>query len=203
MVNDWRNINIYYIELIKKEDILVRIYFVSNNEFKIKEANEILDKSVEVTPVKIKINEIQSDNAELIVHDKVLKAFMKIRRPVFVEHTGLYLEDFGRLPGGLTQIVWDALEADKFCEFFGNRINTNAEAITIIGYCDGKSVNIFQGKIAGKISSKPLGSKDFQWDCVFIPDGYDKTFAEIGDEKNVISMRKKALEKFSQYLKGV
>jgi XTP/dITP diphosphohydrolase len=180
----------------------MKIYFASNNEFKIKEAREILE-NIELLPVKIKIDEIQSDNAEKIVRDKVLKAFKKIRRPVFVEHTGLYLDDFGNLPGGLTQIVWDSLEADKFCDFFGNRSNTKAEAKTIIGYCDGKIVNIFNGSIMGNISDKPRGNRDFQWDCVFIPEGYDKTFAELGDVKNEISMRKKALVEFSKHVKGV
>lgn len=180
----------------------MKIYFVSNNEFKIKEAKEIFSNVIELIPVKIKIDEIQSDNAEKIVRDKVLKAFKKIKRPVFVEHTGLYLDDFGQLPGGLTQIVWDSLQADKFCDFFGNRINTRAEARTIIGYCDGRNINIFGGSIMGNISDKPCGNRDFQWDCVFIPEGHDKTFAELGDIKNDISMRKKALEEFFKHLKG-
>ncbi|HHF8283696.1 TPA: non-canonical purine NTP pyrophosphatase, partial [Klebsiella pneumoniae] len=41
---------------------------------------------------------------------------------------------------------------------------------------------------------------DFQWDCIFIPDGESETFAEMGDRKNEISMRKKAFDKFKEYL---
>ena len=44
------------------------------------------------------------------------------------------------------------------------------------------------------------GNRDFQWDCVFQPDTYDKTFAEMGEQKNTISMRKIALEKLRNYL---
>lgn len=45
-----------------------------------------------------------------------------------------------------------------------------------------------------------LGPRDFQWDCIFIPDGESETFAEMGDRKNEISMRKKAFDKFKEYL---
>lgn len=181
----------------------MKIYFVSNNEFKIKEAKEILSKDLIVEDIKMKIDEIQSEDAEKIVKDKVLKAFKAIKRPVFVEHTGLYIEDFGNLPGGLTQIVWDSLQADKFCDYFGTRKNTKAEAKTIIGYCDGKKTISFEGSISGNISNKPIGNRKFQWDCVFIPEGYTKTFAELDDTKNEISMRKIALKKFLVYLEKI
>ena len=162
-----------------------------------------MHKDLIVEAIKIKIDEIQSENAEKIVRDKVLKAFKAIKRPVFVEHTGLYIEDFGNLPGGLTQIVWDSLQADKFCDYFGTRKNTKAKAKTIIGYCDGKKIFSFEGSISGNISNKPIGDRAFQWDCVFIPDGYTKTFAELGDTKNEISMRKIALENFLLYLEEI
>lgn len=178
------------------------LYFVSHNEYKLNEAREIIDPAlIELKPLKIKIEEIQSEDAESIVTDKVIKAFSKVKRPLFVEHTGLYIEDFGNLPGGLTQIVWDSLGADKFCEFFGNRKNTKAIAKTIVGYCDRKSISIFEGSVNGKISPTPRGNRDFQWDCVFIPDGYNETFAELGKKKNDISMRNKAFKIFSEFLK--
>lgn len=177
------------------------LYFISNNEHKLKEVSELFNsKLVELKPLKIKIEEIQSEDAEKIVKDKVLKAFAKIRRPLFVEHTGLYIEDFGNLPGGLTQITWDSLGADKFCEFFGNRDNTNAKAKTFIGYCNGKNIMTFEGIINGRISSTPKGNRSFEWDCIFIPEDYKKTFAELGYEKNKISMRREALQLLSEYL---
>jgi XTP/dITP diphosphohydrolase len=46
-----------------------------------------------------------------------------------------------------------------------------------------------------------MGSKDFQWDCVFVPNGYSETFAQMGDRKNEISMRRKALDAFAAFLK--
>ncbi len=177
----------------------MEIRFLSRNTHKIKETTNILKQAnIQVIPFKEKIEELQTTDTKVLVKDKILKAFYKIGRPLFVEHTGLYIKTFSKLPGGLTQIFWDSLQAEKFAKFYGN---SNAEAVTIIGYCDGKNIKFFEGKTKGKICKKPSGDRSFQWDCVFMPDGYDKTFAELGDLKNEISMRKLALDRFSNYLK--
>lgn len=181
----------------------MKIRFLTANKFKIQEAQEILQShSIEVIAYSEKIEELQTTDTERMVKDKVLRAFKIIGRPVFVEHTGLYLEYLNELPGGLTQIFWDSLEADKFSELFGGTTNPKASAKTIIGYCNGKVINYFYGEIKGKIAKEPKGSREFQWDCVFIPDGFNQTFAELGDQKNQISMRRRALDEFSDFLKG-
>ena len=178
------------------------IRFVSSNKFKIKEATEILTPiGVNIVPFDIKIEELQTTDTKRLVKDKALKAFQEIGRPLFVEHTGLYLKYINDLPGGLTQIVWDALQAEKFSEIFGHTKDTTVSAKTTIGYIDGKMTHIFVGEIVGNISQKPRGNRDFQWDCVFMPKGYDQTFAEMGHKKNEISMRRKALDEFAKFLK--
>lgn len=182
---------------------MLKIRFISGNTFKIDEAKAILKGSnVEVIPLKIKLEEIQTEDTNKLVKDKALKAFQKIGRPLFVEHTGLYLSYMNGLPGGLTQIFWDNLEAQKFSSLFGNTSETEVIAKTTIGYVDGKQFHLFEGEISGRISSSPRGNEDFQWDCVFIPEGYEETFSELGDVKNKISMRKLALDKFSKFLKS-
>lgn len=179
----------------------MKIRFLTGNQYKIQEYQKILGKyDITVISFAEKIEELQTADTKKLVKDKVLKAFKKIGRPIFVEHTGLYLEYINNLPGGLTQMFWDSLESDKFSELFGKSSNTKAIARTIIGYCDGKNIYYFEGEISGKISSKPKGNRDFQWDCVFIPDGYNETFSELGERKNEISMRKKALDDFAKFL---
>src|SRR5690348_8154106 len=81
----------------------IRIRFVSSNGYKIKEANDILGpRGITVVGSDVKIEELQTTDAARLVRDKVLKAFTAIGRPLFVEHTGLYVHDAGQLPGGLT-----------------------------------------------------------------------------------------------------
>ena len=178
----------------------MNIYFLSSNEYKIREVKTILDsEKITVLPVTQKINEIQSNNMEEIATDKAIKAFISIGRPILVEQTGLLLNDFGKLPGGLTQIFWDSLQADNFSRYFSSD-SLNVIAITVVAFCDGKQIKTFEGEIQGTIVRFPRGNRDFQWDCVFQPDTYDKTFAEMGEQKNTISMRKIALEKLRNYL---
>lgn len=179
----------------------MNIYFLSSNEHKINEMKAILDSdAITVLPVKKKISEIQSNDMKEIAVDKVLKAFMDIGRPIFVEQTGLLLKDLGGLPGGLTQIFWDSLQADNFSKYFSTTETAQVTAKTVIAYCDGKQIQTFEGEITGSIISPPRGDRSFQWDCVFQPDSCEETFAEMGEKKNIISMRKIAIEKFRDYL---
>ncbi|MBY0588719.1 non-canonical purine NTP pyrophosphatase [bacterium] len=178
------------------------VRFVTNNVHKVAEARSILAAAgVHVVHLAQKVDELQTIDTAVLVKDKTLKAFANVGRPLFVEHTGLYLRHLNDLPGGLTQIFWDKLESDRFAELFGNTADTFAIAKTVIGFTDGRGFFTFAGSIAGNIAPDPRGPRDFQWDCVFIPEGEDKTFAEMGDRKNEISMRRAALDDFATFLK--
>ena len=179
----------------------MNVYFASSNRNKRKEVKKILSsKKINVLTYNLKdpIKELQSNDLEEIVIDKVLKAFDKIRRPVIVEHTALYLKEMKGFPGGLTQIFWDTLEAKVFCKYC---CNMHVTAMTIVAFCDGKIIKLFNGKIKGRIADVPSKNRTFEWDCVFIPNGQKKTFAEMSKKKkNSISMRKKALKQLKEYL---
>jgi XTP/dITP diphosphohydrolase len=179
------------------------IIFVTGNKFKLAEAKEILGRaSMAVIGHSTSIQELQIQDAETLVKDKALKAFEQLRHPLFVEHTGLKLEYLNGLPGGLTQSFWDALEADRFCEIFGTVARTRVVARTDVCYVDGRRFNLFCGEIEGRVAPVPKGDRSFQWDCIFIPDGYHLTFSELGEEKNEISMRRQALDKLAEFIKG-
>ena len=180
---------------------MMKVCFISRNKFKIKEVEKLLSGiNVELIPIEHTIEELQTDDVRILLKHKILSAFKYVGRPVFVEHTGLYLEGLNGLPGGLTQVFWDKLEAELFSGLFCNLSPKKVIAKTDIAFCDGKKLFSFHGEIAGILADSPCGCKDFQWDCIFIPDGYDKTFAELGDEKNSISMRKLAFDEFKSFL---
>lgn len=179
----------------------MEIRFVTKNEHKAREVNTILaDIGVSIIHAPLVIHEIQTEDIYDIVRDKVLKAFNEIGRNVFIEHTGLYIDSLKGFPGGLTQVFWDKLEADNFSEILGTIKNTALTARTVIAYCDAKKIHVFEGAIEGNISPEPRGNRDFQWDCVFVPKGYSETFAELGEKKNEISMRKLAFDRFREFL---
>ena len=180
----------------------MRLRFLSSNPHKIAEARAILSPTgFELIAVEKKLDEIQSENVELLVRDKCIKAFRLIGRPVFVEHTGLHIGALNGFPGGLTQVFWDRLGAERVAALFAREDDGRAVARTRIGYCDGRSVRHFEGEVSGRLASEPRGERS-QWDCVFIPEGSDQTFAEMGERKNEISMRRKAFDQFVAFLSG-
>jgi non-canonical purine NTP pyrophosphatase (RdgB/HAM1 family) len=168
------------------------VRFVTSNKHKLAEAAKILSAhGINVIKASLKIEELQTKDTKSLIRDKVVKAFEEIGRPLFVEHTGLCLKQLNGMPGGLTQVFWDTLEADRFAELYGKAAtDPSATAETFIAYCDGRRIFDFYGKIDGGIVPEPRGSRDFQWDCVFQPNGSKETFAEMGDKKNEISMRR-------------
>lgn len=181
----------------------MRIRFMSGNAHKITEVQRILAPvGVDVVPVSRKIEEIQTEDVESLVRDKLTKAFEAIGRPLFVEHTGLYLSGLNGLPAGLTQIFWDRLQADRFADLVAGLGDAKVTAKTVLGYCDGHKIHLFEGAIDGTVPRTPAGPTDFQWDCVFVPDGSTQTFAEMGTAKDDISMRRKALDLFAAHLQS-
>lgn len=67
----------------------------------------------------------------------------------------------------------------------------------VIAYSENNATNTFEGVCEGKIAYEQKGTHGFGYDPIFIPDGYDKTFGELGEDvKNRISHRAKALNKF-------
>ncbi|CAN7772936.1 non-canonical purine NTP pyrophosphatase [Variovorax sp. LjRoot175] len=182
----------------------MEIRFLSSNTHKIREVELILGPvGVQVVPAPIKIDEIQTEDVYKLVRDKVLKAFERIGRPVFVEHTGLHLPGLNGLPGGLTQIFWDRLLADAFVTLVKSSGSRLVTAKTVIGYCDSQTIHYFEGEVSGTVPDIPAGPRDFQWDCVFVPDDFSQTFAQMGDMKNNLSMRRRALDQFAAHIKRV
>lgn len=176
---------------------------MSGNENKIQEVHRILAPvGVDIVPVSRKIEELQTQDVDALVRDKLIKAFHEIGRPLFVEHTGLYLRGLNDLPAGLTQIFWDRLKAERFTKLVAALGDDKVTAKTVLGYCDGHKMHLFEGAIEGTVPRIPAGPKDFQWDCVFVPDGHTKTFAEMGADKDNISMRRLALDKFAAHLEA-
>ncbi|PKH70041.1 non-canonical purine NTP pyrophosphatase [Stenotrophomonas sp. Betaine-02u-21] len=181
----------------------MKIRFMSSNKHKIDEVQRILAPvGIDIIAVPQKIQELQTEDVYALVEDKLIKAFEAIGRPLFVEHTGLYLSGLNGLPAGLTQIFWDRLKADRFASLVASLGDIKVTAKTVLGYCDGHKMHLFEGAIEGTVPKTPVGPHDFQWDCVFTPNGFSQTFAEMGSAKDSISMRRIALDKFADHLKG-
>ncbi len=177
------------------------ITLVTSNKFKTQEITEIAKKfSINIIEYNIKIEELQTSNRQALVRNKVIKAFKKIKLPVIVDHASLEIDSLNGMPGPLTQMFWDKLKGG-LCTIAHSLGSPTARAICTVGYCNGKNIFIEEAKVKGKISSSPKGSRKFQWDTIFIPEGQTKTYAEmLIPEKNLISQRQIA---FSNLFKTV
>ena len=72
---------------------------------------------------------------------------------------------------------------------------------TVIAYLHGDDVNFFEGRVDGTILNAPCGEGGFGYDPLFMPEGYDRSFAEMSaDEKNAISHRGRAVRKLVEFL---
>lgn len=182
---------------------MTTLRFLTSNRFKLGEAAAVMEPlGFDVRQIDSKIEELQTPDAKKLARDKALRAFAEVGRPLFVEHTGLYLSYLNGFPGGLTQLFWDSVQPDRFTELYGRSTDPRALARTEIVYCDGKVLHHFSGEARGRIAPEPRGDRSFQWDCVFVPDGYDDTYAELGGaKKNEISMRRGALVALAEHLR--
>ena len=123
-----------------------------------------------------------------------------IVHPDFVELTVFFIVALNGFPGLLTLIFWDTVGAEQVSRLFGALDRSGAVARTHVGYCDGCRVHRFEGEVRGRIAPEPRGEAGRQWDCVFVPEGEERTFAEMGKAKNEISMRRRALDALVRYL---
>jgi inosine triphosphate pyrophosphatase len=173
------------------------IYFVTGNPSKLREAQQILG---DIESIKINLPELQGSPTEIVI-EKAKLASAKTGKTVFVEDVSLCFSAFGGLPGPYIKNFIESMSLKDIVTMLDGFDDKSVTALCSIGYCEpGEEPICFEGEIKGTIVP-PKGNSDFGWDPIFLPNGYDMTFAEMGPaEKNSISHRKNALEEFKKYL---
>lgn len=175
------------------------LYFITGNKNKFKEAKSILPF---IRQLDIDLPEIQSIDAKEIIKAKLLEALRHKKADFIIEDSSLYLDCFKKeLPGPLIKWFLKAVGNKGLVNMVEKLGNNKAKAKTIVGYAkNSKEIYFFEGLIKGIIVS-PRGKFGFGWDFIFQPEGFSKTFAEMNEnEKNSVSMRKIALNKFKKFL---
>ena len=83
------------------------------------------------------------------------------------------------------------------------KTDRKADFKTVIAFIEGDTTHFFEGRVDGEILEEPRGDGGFGYDPLFVPEGYEQTFAEMSQEtKNSISHRGRAVWKFVEFLKG-
>ncbi|MSU74325.1 non-canonical purine NTP pyrophosphatase [Candidatus Kaiserbacteria bacterium] len=175
-----------------------KLTFITGNAGKAKYLSDYFHLPVD--HVKLDLQEIQSLDLREVVEDKAKRAFDIVQSPVLVEDVSLTFTTLKALPGPLIKWFLETLGNDGLCRLLDAYDNRSAVAEVEFAICDETGVHTFGGSMQGTIADSPRGEMGFGWDPVFIPSGYDKTWAEMtDDEKHATSMRKIALEKMTNF----
>lgn len=180
-----------------------KLTFVTGNKAKARDTQKILGFPIIVKNAEL--DEIQELDLEKVAVHKVLQAYRKFKTPVFIDDVGFYIKAWNNFPGPFIKWILKAGEgnASLLLKMLEGEKQRQADAKLVVAYHDGNNIHIFLGKITGVVSDKIRGENNFSfgWDSIFIPDGFDKTFAEMTfEEKSKISHRRKALDKFKKFL---
>lgn len=190
-----------------------QLIFASNNRHKADEIRALLNNRFEIITLKEAGIEIDipepHDTLAKNASEKSSTIFKLTNKDCFSEDSGLEVEALNGAPG-VKSARYASLESNTdennalLLKNMHNMINRNACFKTVISLImDGKEF-LFEGMCKGKIASQPKGSDGFGYDPLFIPDGYESTFAELGlDVKSAISHRKKAVEQMNAFLKNI
>ncbi len=186
------------------------IIFVTNNIHKLEEISGILGSRFKIKSLKeIGFDQDIPETENTLEGNALLKSnfiFKKFNVDCFADDTGLEVEALNGQPGVYSaRYAGPENNADKntskLLKELEDSDNRKAQFRTVISLIlKGKS-HQFEGIIKGTIATKKTGTKGFGYDPVFIPEGYDQSFAEMSiEQKNIISHRALATEKLAKFL---
>lgn len=168
------------------------IYLVTGSQQKLSEWRRILPDTIAIDSVDIDLPEIQSMNPEEVVADKAKRAYEIAQKPVVVEDVSQSVDALGGLPGPFIKFFVKALGDDATYKLAGN--NARAVVSCTAAYYDEKELVTVKGDVPGKIVA-PRGANGFGFDVTFVPDGHEKTYAEMDSvEKDQVSHRGRAIK---------
>ena len=186
--------------------MLKKILFATNNLNKIKEIQAITPEYIQLLSLKeANIFEDLPETGQTIEANstqKATRAYELSNLTCIAEDTGLEVEGLNDEPGVLSgryagENSSSEENIEKLLKSLNQIKNRKARFKTVITFKTADIIIQFDGIIKGSISKERKGSNGFGYDSVFIPEGYEETFAEMDfEKKNEMSHRKKAFVKF-------
>ncbi len=186
-----------------------KIVFATNNAHKLEEVAAILGDSYEVLSLReIGCNDDIPETSDSFAGNALQKAqYVKEHYgyDCFADDSGLEVDVLGGEPGVYSaRYSGGGSEAnmDKLLHNLTGKSERGAQFRTVIALLIGEDTRLFEGIVRGTIIDERRGEGGFGYDPIFVPEGYDLTFAQLGSEvKNHISHRAKAVEQLAEYLK--
>ena len=188
------------------------IVFATNNAHKLEEIRQILGDRYDVRSLNdIGCHEDIPEDFDTLEENSRQKAeyiFRKYGLTCFADDTGLEVDALGGAPGVHSARYAEGTDHDseanmrKLLRELGDNPNRTARFRTVITLIENDKTSLFIGVVEGRIAYEKSGTGGFGYDPIFIPEGYDQSFACLGaDIKNTISHRARAVQQLSDYLK--
>lgn len=194
-----------------------RIVFATNNQHKLQEIREILSPGFEIVSLKeIGCHEDIPETGATLQENALQKARYVCERyhvSCFADDTGLEVEALGGAPGVHSARYAEGTDHDseanmtKLLHELEGKENRQARFRTVIALLEKQeegeeSLHLFEGIVNGHIAIQRQGSEGFGYDPIFVPEGYQDSFAALGETiKNQISHRARAVKQLADYLK--
>lgn len=175
---------------------------VTSNKGKFEEYEEILSREgIELKLKYMAYPEEQVDTLEEVAERSAIHLSRIIRGEFIIDDSGLFIQELKGFPGVYSSYVNRTIGNSGILRMMEGARNRRASFSTCIAYYDG-SLRLFRGDVDGAISLEERGSNGFGFDPIFVPDGHDKTYAEMSIKmKNSLSHRSKAAEAFVDFFK--
>jgi XTP/dITP diphosphohydrolase len=191
----------------------MELIFASNNTGKIFEIQSLIPPSIKIIPLKeagiyVDIPE-PYDTFKQNAWAKADYIFQSTGKNCFAEDSGLVVPALNGAPGVYSaryagEPSNDKANNEKLLQAIKDINNKEAYYQAVICLILGEDIYYFEGKCEGTLTSIPKGTGGFGYDPLFIPNGYDQTFAELPlAEKNKISHRAAAMQQFSSFLNNL
>lgn len=136
-----------------------------------------------------------------VVRARAAEAYRRLGVPCIVENTALSFYDHDDAPGIAFKRVWRELGEDGFAARFGG---ARGIARVAVAYADGpapEGARTFTGAMSGTLLAGPRGEGGYGYDRLWLPDGYDRTFAEMADSTYLVNMRAAPYLELSDHLR--
>lgn len=188
----------------------MQICFATHNQNKVDELRKLVGKNLEILSLSdLGVVDVIEETGTTLKENALLKAqyvFDTYAITCFADDTGLEVDALNGAPG-----VYSARFAgvetnnekniDKLLALLLTKANKQARFKTVIALVRDTEKLFFEGVVEGEIVGQRRGSNGFGYDSVFLPNHYDRTFAEMDmEEKNLISHRAQAVKKLSDFL---
>ena len=188
-----------------------KIVFATNNKHKLEELRQIAGDEFEILSLAdIGCSEELPETADTLEGNAEMKArWIKDHYgyDCFADDTGLEVEALGGAPGVYSARYASAEGHDSIANMqlllknLENCDNRKARFRTVIAFIESNDLKTFEGIVDGCITREPAGDSGFGYDPVFMPNGWNITFAQVTAEaKNEISHRGRATRRFLLYL---